>query len=40
MAIIPDLELKFDPSKQEPYDESKQTHTVQAQDDNLPLIKI
>lgn len=39
-AIIPDLEFKYDPSKREPYDESKRTHTAKAQDDNLPLIKI
>ena len=37
--VIPDLELKYDPSRREPYEEDHRTATAKEQDKRLPLIK-
>jgi hypothetical protein len=38
--LIPDLELKWDPTKREPYDESRRTATALAQDEKLEKVKV
>lgn len=38
--LIPDLELKWDPEKREPYEEAHRTETAKFQDERLPSLKV